>query len=111
MSTPPMAGASAEISPESTVLDAAHHSDWRPSQMVFSHPRAALVCCRLALAALAPTVLPAAAQDDKVVATINGKPITEADLTLAQTDLDPCFARLPADQRRTAALSALIEIR
>ena len=79
--------------------------------MVFSHPRAALVCCGLALAALAPTVLPAAAQDDKVVATINGKPITEADLTLAQTDLDPSFARLPADQRRTAALSALIEIR
>jgi len=79
--------------------------------MVFSHPRAALVCCGLALAALASTVLPAAAQDDKVVATINGKPITEADLTLAQTDLDPSFARLPADQRRTAALSALIEIR
>jgi peptidyl-prolyl cis-trans isomerase C len=46
-----------------------------------------------------------------VVATINGKPITEADLTLAESDLDQQFSRLPAEQRRAAALSAIIEIR
>jgi peptidyl-prolyl cis-trans isomerase C len=54
----------------------------------------------------APAVLP-----DTVIATVNGSPITEADLTLAASDLDPQFARLPPEQRRAAALSALIEIR
>ncbi len=46
-----------------------------------------------------------------VVATVNGQPITEADLTLAESDLDQQFSRLPAEQRRAAALSAIIEIR
>ena len=57
------------------------------------------------------TLSPAMAQDDTVVATINGEPVTEADIALAENDLDPQFDKLPADQRRTAALSALIEIR
>ncbi len=57
------------------------------------------------------TLSPAIAQDDTVVATINGEPVTEADIALAENDLDPQFDKLPADQRRTAALSALIEIR
>lgn len=52
-----------------------------------------------------------AAEPDKVVATVNGKPITEAELALAETDLDPQFSRLPPEQRRAAALSAVIEIR
>lgn len=46
-----------------------------------------------------------------VVATVNGQPITEADLTLAESDLDQQFSRLPPEQRRAAALSAIIEIR
>ena len=46
-----------------------------------------------------------------VVATVNGQAITEADLTLAESDLDQQFSRLPAEQRRAAALSAIIEIR
>jgi len=46
-----------------------------------------------------------------VVATVNGQPITEADLTLAESDLDQQFSRLPPEQRRAAALSAVIEIR
>jgi len=54
---------------------------------------------------------PSVAQDDPVVATVNGKEITESDLTLAGNDLDPQFSRLPPEQRRAAALSALIEIR
>ena len=53
----------------------------------------------------------AMAQDDAVVATINGEPVTENDLTIAISDLDQQFAQLPAEQRRAAALSALIEIR
>ena len=57
------------------------------------------------------TLSPAMAQDDTVVATINGEPVTEADIALAENDLDPQIDKLPADQRRTAALSALIEIR
>jgi peptidyl-prolyl cis-trans isomerase C len=47
---------------------------------------------------------------DTVLATVNGEKITEADVDLASTDLDPQFAQLPPDQRRAAALSALIEI-
>ena len=55
--------------------------------------------------------LPVRAQDDAMVATLNGEPITEADIALAESELDEQFSRLPADQRRAAALSALIEIR
>jgi peptidyl-prolyl cis-trans isomerase C len=56
---------------------------------------------------------PAAAPVDPnaVLATVNGHNITEADLALAESDLDPQFSRLPQEQRRAAALSAVIEIR
>ncbi len=53
----------------------------------------------------------AVAQEDKVVATVNGQSITEAELAMAETELDPQFAQLPPDQKRAAALSAMIEIR
>ncbi|MBS3648050.1 peptidylprolyl isomerase [Pseudaminobacter sp. 19-2017] len=53
----------------------------------------------------------AGAQQDKVVATVAGQPITEADLTQAISDLQAQFARVPEDQRRAAALSAIIEIK
>ncbi|MEO3389332.1 peptidylprolyl isomerase [Mesorhizobium sp. CAU 1741] len=64
-------------------------------------------------AAAAMTVLAgtAWAQDDAVVATVNGQPVTEADLEIAMADLGQQFAQLPAEQRRAAALSAVIEIR
>jgi len=52
-----------------------------------------------------------AADPDAVVATINGEPITEGDLALAISDLGQQFAQLPPEQRRAAALSAMIEIR
>ncbi|MDN2566502.1 peptidylprolyl isomerase [Aquibium sp. A9E412] len=70
--------------------------------------RAGLACAALALAA------PALAQDggaEAVLATINGEPVTERDLEMALTDLDPQFSRLPDAQRRAAALSALVEIK
>src|SRR5690606_13091978 len=53
----------------------------------------------------------AAAQDDAVVATVNGDPVTETDLSMAIADLEDQFARLPEEQRRAAALSAVVEIR
>jgi peptidyl-prolyl cis-trans isomerase C len=65
----------------------------------------------IALGLLALVAAPGLAQEDKVVATIGGKPVTEADIALAVSDLDEQFARLPEEQRRAAALSAIIEIR
>ena len=52
----------------------------------------------------------AQAQEEKIVATVDGEPITEQDLKAAVTDLAPQIARLPAAQPRAAALSALIEL-
>ncbi|MGB6116924.1 MAG: peptidylprolyl isomerase, partial [Mesorhizobium sp.] len=46
-----------------------------------------------------------------VVATVEGVPVTEADVQLAEAELDQQFAQLPAEQKRAAALSAIIEIR
>jgi len=54
---------------------------------------------------------PVMAQDDSVVATINGQQVTEADLKMAETELGPQFGQLPEEQRRAAALSALIDVR
>ena len=65
----------------------------------------------MALASVAAFAQEEAAQEDKVVATVNGDAVTEADLTMAMADLDQQFAQLPAEQRRAAALSAIIEIR
>lgn len=99
--------------------------------MPSSHRRASLIRLSLAAVLLAGTGLSAHAQDakpaetppaaaaqpapkpapDTVLATVNGQPITEADLDLAIEDLDQQFARLPEDQKRAAALSAVIEIR
>lgn len=72
-------------------------------------PLAGLVA---ALALVAASLVPAAAQDDdKVVATVNGESVTEGDLAIAASDLDSQFQQLPAEQRRAAALSAIVEIR
>lgn len=56
---------------------------------------------------------PVAAKPDPntVVGTINGQNITEADLELAEQDLGQQFAQLPPEQKRAAAMSAVIEIR
>lgn len=73
--------------------------------------RLPIVRAGIALGLLALAAAPGLAQEDKVVATIGGKPVTEADIALAVSDLDEQFARLPEEQRRAAALSAIIEIR
>ncbi|HEY4191823.1 MAG TPA: peptidylprolyl isomerase [Mesorhizobium sp.] len=62
-------------------------------------------------AAPAPAAAAAPVDPAAVVATVNGKPVTEADLTLAEGELSQQFAQLPPEQRRAAALSAAIEIK
>jgi peptidyl-prolyl cis-trans isomerase C len=54
---------------------------------------------------------PAYADEAKIVATVDGATITEADLTLTLRDLAPQFERIPEEARRPAALQALIEIK
>lgn len=63
--------------------------------------------------AAATTAAVSAEKDDpsKVLATINGKDITVGEVDQAAGDLDPQFARLPVEQRRLAALAALIDIK
>jgi peptidyl-prolyl cis-trans isomerase C len=79
--------------------------------MIFRNRHLPLVRLGFAAMLLGLSAAPLAAQEDKVIATIAGAPVTEADLTLALADLDQQFARLPEEQRRAAALSAIIEIR
>lgn len=76
----------------------------------------AALCAPLAAQEAAPApaapVAPAPVRDpNAVVAVIGGRPVTEADLALAESELDGQFAQLPPEQRRAAALSALTEIR
>lgn len=53
-----------------------------------------------------------AAQDaDPVVATVAGAEIRASELKMAEGDLDPQFDKLPAEQRRVAALAAIIDIK
>ncbi len=47
---------------------------------------------------------------DDVLATVNGQSITEADLDLAVNDLEQQLANVPAERRRAAALSFLVEV-
>lgn len=53
----------------------------------------------------------ATAAPDDVLANVNGDPITEAELDLAVNDLEQQLANVPAERRRAAALSFLIEVR
>jgi peptidyl-prolyl cis-trans isomerase C len=65
-----------------------------------------------AAAAAAPAAAPAPAVDPKaVVATIDGQPITEADLALAEQDFSEELSKVPADQRRRSVLDVLIDLR
>lgn len=55
-------------------------------------------------------MFPSQAAPEDVLATVNGKPITEADLDLAVNDLEQQLVNVPAERRRAAALSFLIEV-
>jgi len=68
-----------------------------------------LVCGFLGLAAL-----PAMAQQpaaDKIVAKVDGAPITEADVTQALTDLGESIAQIPEAQRRDYAITYLADLK
>ncbi len=51
------------------------------------------------------------AEDATVVAKIGGTDVTEGEVKLAEEGLDPQFARLPEEQRRLAAIAALLDIK
>jgi len=74
---------------------------------IFQPLRAAVLITALTI------VSHAVAQDteDKVVATIDGDPVNASELALAEAEMGSQFQRLPEDQRRAAALSALIDIK
>lgn len=63
----------------------------------------------LMLAAAVFVPVSAAYAEDKVVATINGKPITEADLAVAETEIGSDMGSLPAPQKRMSLLEFLID--
>jgi peptidyl-prolyl cis-trans isomerase C len=65
----------------------------------------------LATGALFAFSAPGFTDDKKVLAKIGGAEITEAEAAMAAVDLDPQFAKLPPEQRRLAAISALIDIK
>ena len=75
---------------------------------LFGRAAAAIIIAGAAAISLAGS---AWAQEETVVATVNGEQITEADVALAEGELDAQFDQLPAAQRRAAAVSAIIEIK
>lgn len=56
------------------------------------------------------TPLPANAQE-KVLAIVNGEPITETEVELAKQDLGSVLQRIPAHQHAEAVLNAVIDLR
>jgi len=50
-----------------------------------------------------------AVAEDKVIATINGKPITEGDLAVAESEVGADMGSLPAAQKRMSLLEFLID--
>lgn len=61
--------------------------------------------------AFAPVLSLAQDEADPVVATVAGDEILASELALAEGDLDPQFDSLPPEQRRVAALAAVIDIK
>lgn len=64
----------------------------------------------LALVGALPAVVPAPARaEDKVIATINGKPITDADLAVADSEIGGDMGSMPDDQKRMSLVEFLID--
>ena len=75
-------------------------------------PASQLTSLALLLALGLGSALPASAQEEfAVVGTLNGQPITERDLEMTFADLQDQLGQVPEEGRRTAALTALIDIR
>ena len=74
--------------------------------------RGAVAGLAVASMALAGTLPVALAQDqDEVLATLNGEPITRRDLDMTLNDLQDQLGQVPAEGRDAAALTALVDIR
>lgn len=74
--------------------------------------RGAVAGLAVASMALAGTLPAALAQDqDEVLATLNGEPITRRDLDMTLNDLQDQLGQVPAEGRDAAALTALVDIR
>lgn len=73
----------------------------------------AAMAATFGFALLAGGALPAAAQSaaPQVIATLNGQPITEADLAIAAGEFGDQLNQIPADQRAQALLDLIINIR
>jgi len=71
--------------------------------------RAALVSLALAVAAAAPAWAQDKSAADKVVATVNGKSLSEADLKRAESEIGGDLGSIPEGQRRRALVEFLIE--
>ena len=67
-----------------------------------------LAACAAALAFTLPAAPPVSAQD-KLVTTVNGKRITEADMRLADAEIGGDLGNLPPGQRRRVLVEYLIE--
>ncbi len=72
--------------------------------------RFAPIALAIALAGSASVpFIDAAAAEDKVVATINGKAITDADIAVADGEIGQDMGTIPADQKRMSLLEFLID--
>ena len=72
--------------------------------------RVAPLALTLVLAAIMPAMFPfSAAAEDKVVATVNGKPVTDADLAVAESEIGPDMGSMPDDQKKMSLLEFLID--
>jgi peptidyl-prolyl cis-trans isomerase C len=109
MSTPPERAATGTIPPSQGRSRLPLSNE--PENLMPVRTRSIVAAIAFVLALAGWTVAPAAAQGDTVLATIAGQPITESDLQLAISELDQQFAQLPDEQKRVAALTALIEIK
>ena len=75
---------------------------------VSPRPRWLVLALTVTAGVLACVTTPTLAQE-KPLATVNGKPLSEADLKLAEAELGPELAQLPEGSRRRILLEYLIE--
>jgi peptidyl-prolyl cis-trans isomerase C len=76
----------------------------RLARNVMSPALALAVACAAAGVAAPPVFA-----EDKVLATINGKPITDADLAVAESEIGSDMGTMPPDQKRMSLLEFLID--
>jgi Parvulin-like peptidyl-prolyl isomerase len=74
------------------------------------HPKL-LAALMLAASVLVPPAAAWAQDTDPVIARIGGVEVRASELKMAEGDLDPQFAQMPEEQRRIAALAAIIDIK